>query len=179
MKLYTRYSKREPIARNFTLIKDKEGNITNPECQSQTKQSERDACNINTIVAKSRTTGMLGTGKATERAAQYGDFTGGGDYLESQNKVLQFNNMFNDLSSAVRAKFRNQPALLLEYINKPENKKEAQELGLLPKPVIKRALSADGKELIHTKDGEEIGRTPAPKPKPDAPEKAPPPPAEA
>lgn len=147
---------------DFTIKKDSNKKITNPDVVSQTKQSERDGSNINTIVARAKKTGMLGTGLASDRQAQYGDFSNAGDYLQQQNNVIAFKTMFDALDSETRNKFRNQPSLLLEYVNDPKNREEAESLGLLPKPKLER--KQEGNEYVSYRNGIETKREPVEKP---------------
>ena len=76
--------------------------------------------------------------------------------------------MFDNLPSDVRNRFNNNPAQLLDFVADPENKEEAIELGLLPKPEItKQIIEEDGKYFqILLKDGVEVERAPTQTPPP-------------
>lgn len=181
MNIITRYQRDGQVRpkSDFTVRKDDKKQVINKDVVSRTMQSERDATDINKIVAKAKRTGVLGSGLPGARKAMYGDFTGAGDYQEQMRKVAAFRHMFESLPSDVRNKFKNDPGQLLEFVNNPENKEEAMQLGLLPRPVIerKKVTAQDGKSFNVTyKDGVEIGRVPVLESDPgQAPEAAPPP----
>lgn len=160
MKVLNRYDHKDRVRpkRDFTIKRDKNKNILNPEVVSRTKQSERDASDINTIVAKARKTGVLGSGLPAQRQAQYGDFRNAGDFMEQQNRVVAFKEMFDALPAETRDMFKNNPANLLEFVNDPENREEAQELGLLPKDVLTRDIVDNN--LVVYKNGKEMSRRP-------------------
>lgn len=71
-----------------------------------TKQSDALATDVNAIIKKWITHGVapMVSGRPT-----YGDFTNVGDYHGAMNKVLEAQNQFNALPSAVRAHVENDP----------------------------------------------------------------------
>lgn len=100
---------------------------------SKTQQHERDSCDINLIISKYATTGLLGRENAQK--PHYGDFTTSGDYLIARNQLLEADAIFAALPSDIRKKFQNNPSELIGFIDDPSNRDEAIELGLLPKPI--------------------------------------------
>lgn len=94
--------------------------------ESKTEQSHKKRCDINTIMAKARKTGQM----PIKSGAFYGDFTTGVEYQDYQNKILEANEAFMNLPSDVRKKFNNNPSELIDFVNDPENEKEAADLGL-------------------------------------------------
>lgn len=96
---------------------------------SLTQQHFKDECDINNIMKHYTESGLLPTGTAA--TAVYGDFSTVEDYLTALNTIDQATDQFNQLPSKVRDRFRNDPAELLDFILKPENKAEAQAIGLL------------------------------------------------
>lgn len=104
---------------------------TVPEGKSLTEQSHRDRVNINKIVAKARK-GI--PPRVQEGPGLYGDFTSGMSFHEMQNRVADARGDFMALPSEVRKRFENDPGKLLDFIADPNNRQEAMELGLLPKP---------------------------------------------
>lgn len=99
---------------------------------SRTKQSFKAECDINTIIARFLRTGILDY--AEKHEAQYGDATGV-DFTEAMQTVAKAQSMFNDLPSALRNRFKNEPALFLDFIHDDKNRDEARKLGLLkPEP---------------------------------------------
>ncbi len=99
---------------------------------SRTKQSMRDECDVNLIMRKWRKTGELAHLK--QGTPRYGDFTNADDYLLACNRVLEAQQCFDALSSRIRDKMNNNPAELLAFLENPENREEAIELGLVNKP---------------------------------------------
>lgn len=163
--MYTRYNRlatKDRPRRDFTVLKDsKTKEILNPDVVSQTKQSERDASDINTIVAKAIKTGVLGSGLPATRKATYADFTNGADFTQQQNQIVAIKEVFDGLEADLRNKFHNNPSEMLEYVNNPANEIEAITLGLLPKAVIEKKI--EGNDTVVYRDQTEIGRFPTPK----------------
>lgn len=93
-----------------------------------TKDSFKDECDINTILAKYRQTGVLPEGVGIGR---YGDFSESGDYLASLLVIQKAQDQFNALPSEVRNYFKNDPARMLEFVADKANLDKAYELGLL------------------------------------------------
>jgi len=100
---------------------------------SRTKQSFRAQCDINTIVARARTTGLVE--HVNSRPPVYGDVSSIPDYQSALHVVIQAQDAFAALDSRVRERFHNDPALLMDFVRDPKNRDEAVFLGLVPKPV--------------------------------------------
>lgn len=99
------------------------------EGESLTKQSFKDECDINVILAKYTKTGVLPD--LIKQNPQYGDFSTAEDYQTSLNKVIFAETQFNSLSSRVRDRFHNDPVEFLNFVHDEKNLKEMKELGLL------------------------------------------------
>jgi len=111
--------------------------VTTPILQpSLTKQSFKSQCNIDTILANYKKTGVITHANKTQ--PQYGDFLQAADYQLYQNKILQAQDAFNSIPSNIRAEFDNDPQKFLEFAQNPENIDAMRELGLAapeaPKP---------------------------------------------
>lgn len=101
------------------------------EGAGRTKQSFREECDANKIMARWQKTGLVEhINKAQPR---YGDFSNPTDYLEALTKVREAQTEFAQLSSAVRDRMGNEPAELLRFLADEGNRDEAVELGLIPK----------------------------------------------
>lgn len=87
---------------------------------------------------------------------KYGDFTGVFDFQSAQNVVVQAKQQFMTLPAKLRARFHNSPQELLQFLEDPENRKEAIAIGLVQEP----PQSPPGEPAAK---GE--GETPTPKPK--------------
>lgn len=99
------------------------------ECgPSLTKQSSRDECNINLIMAKYAKTGVLE--HLNEHKGDYGDFADAGTFLESQIIIQEASEMFQSIPSEIRKEFDNDPAKFLDFVQNPENLEEMVEMGL-------------------------------------------------
>jgi len=92
-------------------------------------QSERDECDINTIVRRFGLTGKMPVGV---RMPTYGDFVGVSNYQDAVHAMMQADASFMQLPADVRARFRNDPALFVEFCSDPKNLEEARSLGLAP-----------------------------------------------
>lgn len=106
--------------------------ITAPPGVSLTKQSFKDDCDINNIVARNADGHAITHLNRGE--PQYGDFTNATDYLAARTQVMAAQADFDALPSNVRERMDNDPANLLAFMSDESNSEEAVELGLLPKP---------------------------------------------
>lgn len=109
--------------------------LITPEGEGRTKQSFKQECDVNHIMARFQKTGVLDF--ASRYEAQYGDVSGV-NFTAAMQVIADAKTMFNEMPARVRDRFRNDPAKFLDFINNPLNKDEARELGLLkaeePKP---------------------------------------------
>lgn len=96
---------------------------------SRTKQSELEACDINNIMARYATTGVL-THLASGQPL-YGDFSEVEDYQTSLNKVMSAEERFNSLPSDIRKKFDYDPQKMVEFILDEKNREECVKLGFI------------------------------------------------
>lgn len=97
--------------------------------QGRTKQSFKEECDINNIMARYLKTGVLEHVRQT--VGQYLDVTGA-DFQSAQDLVAGANSMFHMLPAHIRTKFDNDAGKFLDYMENPRNAEEARELGLLP-----------------------------------------------
>lgn len=116
-----------------------QGNLgTDPTQGGRTRQSEKDACDVNLIVANHRRGGV--SAHVTQRVAQYG-FAPATTFQECMQQVRQAEEAFAGLPAATRAHFANDPARFVEYVSDKANKEKLLELGLIipkekPAPVL-------------------------------------------
>ena len=97
---------------------------------SLAQQHFKEECDINTILQKFNITGMLPQSTLSPR---YGDFSGIGDYHTALNRVLAAQDEFEALPAQIRARFNNDPAQLIEFLQDENNRPEAEDLGLVEK----------------------------------------------
>lgn len=95
-----------------------------------TEQNHKDECDVNKIIRKYDKTGLITHISKIE--AKFGDMTGG-DFKEAHDLVINAKRMFDELPSNIRNRFKNNPEELLTFMEDPENRDEAIELGLIDK----------------------------------------------
>jgi phage internal scaffolding protein len=97
---------------------------------SLAQQHFKEECDINTILQKFNITGILPEAPLSPR---YGDFSGIGDYHTALNRVIAAQDEFEALPAQIRARFDNDPAKLIEFLDDEANRPEAETLGLVEK----------------------------------------------
>lgn len=87
-------------------------------------------CDINTIMDRYANDGLLD--HVNNFQGSYGDFTSAQDYQTSLNQVIEAEASFMDLPAKVRARFGNDPAQLIGFLesNDPADLEESVKLGL-------------------------------------------------
>lgn len=144
---------------------DKNGKPLNEASKSVAVQDKKQSCDVNNIVARVLKNGTVDP-SLLKTPGRFGDFTSVPDFQESLNRINRMNEQFMSLPAVIRAKFDNDPAKLIAYLDQtkkdPKIKEEAIQLGILPKPVIKhsRLETPEGNFWITTKDDVEIARNP-------------------
>lgn len=123
--------KKAPFLRtpyNYDL--DAASNESGLHCEDATltQQHFKDECDINNILRQFNITGLL---PETPLSPRYGDFTGITDYQSALNQVIAAEHEFMRLPAELRARFDNDPAQLIEFIENSDNKNEAIKLGLV------------------------------------------------
>jgi len=108
--------------------------ITFDRTKGKTQQQFQRQANINTIMDRFHKTGTINPELISKRSAAFTDVSDVGDYMECQIKVRNAQEAFATLPSAVRSRFRNDPAELIDFIQDKNNQEEAVELGLIEKP---------------------------------------------
>jgi phage internal scaffolding protein len=116
----------------YNYDKDAASNESGLHCEdaSLAQQHFKEECDINTILEKFNISGMLPEQPLSPR---YGDFTGISDYHTALNRVFAAQDEFEALPAQIRARFNNDPAQLIEFLENSDNRPEAEELGLVEK----------------------------------------------
>lgn len=116
----------------YNYDKDAASNESGLHCEdaSLAQQHYKEECDINTILEKFNITGLLPESPLSPR---YGDFSGISDYHTAMNRVIAVQDEFEALPAQIRARFGNDPAQLIEFLENSENRPEAEELGLVEK----------------------------------------------
>lgn len=104
------------------------------ETPSLTRQSEKDDCDINVMMAKYQTTGV--EPRSNPRAPQWGDFSNVPAYQEALDIVRQADDDFALLPAEVRERFGNNPTGMLRFLSDEANRDEAIKLGLVMPPPV-------------------------------------------
>ncbi len=94
------------------------------------KQSFKEECDINTILARHRSGAFVSHVNANQ--GRFADVSGISDYREMIDRVRSANAFFMGLPAKVRERFQNDPAEFLDFIADPRNADELSELGLTP-----------------------------------------------
>jgi len=126
--------KKSPFLRTpYNYDQDAASNESGLHCEDATlaQQHFKDECDINNILRQFNVTGLLPESTLSPR---YGDFTGIVDYHSALNQVIAAEDEFMRLPAQTRARFNNDPAQLIDFLDKEENKNEAIKLGLVKQP---------------------------------------------
>lgn len=102
------------------------------EGKGRTRQSFKAECDINTIMARFKKTGVMDF--TSRYQPRYADVTAA-DFTKSMHVVAEARSMFFAMPAHIRDRFENKPEAFLEFVQNPNNKEEARALGLLrPEP---------------------------------------------
>lgn len=98
---------------------------------SLTVQSEKDSCDINSVLLKyaaAGTTPAIEFYKSYDPSAFTDNFHSG-DFQAVSDRICSFTAAFNSLGSSLRARFSHDPAVFLDYLSNPANRDEGVKLG--------------------------------------------------
>lgn len=98
----------------------------------RTKQSFAEESNINLIMKKYEKTGMLDHFNRFQ--GHYGSFIDAPDYHTSMNAIRAAGEMFMEIPATIRAKFDNDPAIFLAFVQDEANTEEMVKMGLAKAP---------------------------------------------
>lgn len=102
---------------------------------SRTQQHFKKDADINNIMRKYQRTGVLvDPSIMRNRKPIYGDFSNLPDYQQLSNQLIEIDRMFMALPSELRARFQNDPKVLVDFVSNPDNEEAARKLGLLQAP---------------------------------------------
>ena len=138
---------RSPYNYDMSAVSDETGLCC--EDESLAIQSAKEDADINTIVRRFGLTGELPSDLAMP---QSGDFVGIGDFHSAMNLVREAQEQFLRVPAEVRARFNNDPARFMAFVEDDSNRDEARKLGSLrdpvvpPEPMAVRVVSSDNKD---------------------------------
>ena len=95
---------------------------------SKADQSAKKECDVNHIVKKYKTTGLIT--HLRDGQGSYLDLSEVGDLSNSLNIVASAQQKFDQLPAELRKRFGNSPVQLVEFLSNSENDLEAVKLGL-------------------------------------------------
>lgn len=117
-----------------------------PSQGGRTRQSEKDACDVNLIVATHRRGGV--SAHVVNRVAQYG-FVPALDFRSCMEEVRKAEEAFRGLPARTRDFFQNDPARFVQYVANESDKAKLIELGLvIPKEVPKPVLGSAENPIV-------------------------------
>lgn len=97
------------------------------------QQQFKDECDVNVIIDRYTKTGVVPEELVNASAGVYGDFSGVGDYMDMQNRLIAARESFDLLPSKVRSRFNDDPAELIAFVSDGNNYEEAVKLGIVNK----------------------------------------------
>lgn len=112
---------------NDTMAKRRHKFVSVPEGESLTQQSDAEDADINVIMARYERTGMM---PDTGIKALQGDFSGGADFRSLQDKLREARDLFMEVPAKIRARFGNDPAEFIDFVQDPDNADELVKMGL-------------------------------------------------
>mgnify|MGYP002599037608 CR=1 FL=1 len=112
---------------------------------SLTQQHFKDECDVNNILRKYESTGLVT--HVANGTPSYGDFSSVLEFQQAQNILIEAQDAFDALPASLRKRFDNDPAVMLEFIENPDNREEAEKLGLLNKSINS---SGDSNDLVRS-----------------------------
>ena len=130
------------------------GTNTQLHCKDESlaRQSEQDAADINVIVKRFTQAGLV---PAEDPSLYFADVSEVGTFADVLERVEQGRKYFyNKVPAVVRARFDHDPAKFLDFMANPENRDEAVELGLIPKPPDEGGSADEGKSGDGGGDGD-------------------------
>ncbi len=95
---------------------------------SAAKQSFKDECDINKIMAKYRKTGLID--HVNRYKGDYSNLERGFEYQAGLNMIIEAKDAFESLPAEIRTRFGNDPGEFLEFVHDPESVDELVALGL-------------------------------------------------
>jgi len=97
---------------------------------TMTEQCHKDRCDMHNIMRQFEKTGLI---EHTSRyAGKYMDMPNAPSFHEAMNTIAKAESMFETVPAKIRAKFHNDPAEYIEFMQDPKNYDAIKEMGLDP-----------------------------------------------
>lgn len=98
------------------------------ERETRTQQQFKDEVDINTIMRKFGVTGEI---PMNVRAVMPEDYDEIFDFQSAMNVIRAAEESFMQMPSGIRARFQNNPQIFTEFFANPDNRQEAEKMGLV------------------------------------------------
>ena len=85
-------------------------------------------CDINTIISRYQ---AVQAPLPISDISEFTDYTQVGDYQTALQSIVAIDGYFDSLPATIRARFANDPAELMRFLDQPQNRSEAEILGLI------------------------------------------------
>lgn len=118
----------------YNYDRDAVSDATGTSCpeETRTQQHFKDECDINQIMKRFGVTGEVPMNIRPVLPEDYNDVF---DFQSAMNTVRAAQEAFMKMPSGIRARFQNNPQIFTEFFSDPENRHEAERMGLvLPRP---------------------------------------------
>lgn len=127
---------------------------------SMTEQHFKDECDINSIIAKYKQTGILPVG---DRQPLFGDFAEFPTDLQSSMKMYdEAQERFLQIPSEIRKEFGNDPAQLIAWLQDEKNHAKAVEFGLIAPVHIQETVVSENKSSESPQPVDKVAQTQEP-----------------
>lgn len=125
--------KKEFVRNPYNYDSDELSQATGLKCPEPTltQQQFLEESDINYIAERFMRTGEVAQVVDMPTA---GDFQGIFDFQEAMNLIVHAKSEFMNLPAKIRSRFDNDPAKLIDFLDNPDNRKEAIAIGLLAEP---------------------------------------------
>jgi len=123
---------KEPFIRNpYNYDTNAASNESSLVCLEPTKAQQhfKEECDINYVLNNFGVTAL----STTPLTPRYGDFSDVVDYHSALNAVIAAEDSFMALPANIRTRFENDPANLIDFLENPANREEAEKLGIVTK----------------------------------------------
>ena len=112
--------------------RDRHPGLDFTNAKDMTKQEFRKECDINHIIGTMEAQGIIANFNRFGPDWTEGSIDAPESFHEAMIQVVEAQEMFMQIPSKVRARFANDPAQFLDFISNPENRDQAEDLGLVP-----------------------------------------------
>lgn len=125
------------------------------------QQHFKDECDVNNILRKYEATGLVT--HVANGTPSYGDFSSVLEFQQAQNILIEAQDAFDALPASLRKRFDNDPAVMLEFIENPDNREEAEKFGLVnkkPSEVAEASGNSSSSSIIGYRGNDDSGLLP-------------------